>query len=172
MTYGDIKASLQTIKCLYESRDIFVNDNYNESSRHYPNVLLHISGRISCNSGTSRPSIGRHEETWWYSRHKYSGKILIPEMLWQRNLYAYLAVETLFKNVAYRSWCKGIETLLEICGTWLTDLWSSLVSQTNYIPHMFKAKQYLFSIFYREINTRKTHSHYVKTVIYIVKFYR
>ena len=81
MIYGDIKASLQTIKYLYESRDIFVNDNYNESSRHYPNVLLHISGRISCNSGTSRPSIGRHEETWWYSRLKYSGKILIPEML-------------------------------------------------------------------------------------------
>ena len=76
------------------------------------------------------------------------------------------------KNVTYRPLCKGIETLLRYCGTWLTDFWSSLVSQTNYILHMFKAKQHLFSILHRDIHTPKTHRYPVKTVIYMVKFYR
>ena len=40
MTYKQekIDALQQTINVLYQSQDTFVNDNYNESSRHCPNV--------------------------------------------------------------------------------------------------------------------------------------
>ena len=101
--------------------------------------------------------------TAWINRSRFNIPLLSIN-------YSVLSLETLWKSVTYRPLCKRIETLLRYCGTWLTDIWSSLVSQTNYILHMFKAKQHLFSILHRGIHTPKTHRYPVKTVIYMVKF--
>lgn len=137
MTYKQekIEASLQTINVLYESQDTFVNDNYNESSRHCPNM-----GHPSAEHWPTLRNV------MIFTSHIFS-KILIAEMLWRPEStghalallsinFSSVITRNSLKNVTYRPLCKGIETLLRYCGTWLTDLWSSLVSQTNYVLHI------------------------------------
>ena len=66
-----IEALLQTINVLYESQDTFVNDNYDESSCHCPNVG-HPLGRALADT-KKRDGIYIHVTLFC--------KILIAEML-------------------------------------------------------------------------------------------
>ena len=119
MIYGDmtykqekIEALLQTINVVYESQDTFVNDNYNESSRHWSNV-----GHPSAEHWPTLRNV------MIFTSHIFS-KIYRSRFniaLLSINFSCVITRNSL-KNVTYRPLCKGIETLLRYCGTWLTDL--------------------------------------------------
>ena len=128
MTYKQekIEASLQTINVLYESQDTFVNDNYNESSRHWSNV-----GHPSAEHWPTLRNVIIFTSHIFSKIYRSRFNIALLSIN-----FSCVITRNSLKNVTYRPLCKGIETLLRYCGTWLTDLWSSLVSQTNYVLHI------------------------------------